>query len=101
MTFAAKRLIVENVVRNIEGLSDPPGIVNILPGAATAFAPRSGPVIVKLKRDADDVMARGLQIAAATELSTPPDIATTTRFPDAAATAGPPIAMRSADDVSN
>ena len=47
-------------MRNIEGLSNPPGVVNILPGAATAFAPRSGPVIVKLKRDADDVMARGL-----------------------------------------
>ena len=73
-------LVVEHVVRNAERVGNPAGVVDVLAGAAAALAAGGVAVIVELQGDADDVVP-GLRISAATtEESTPPDMATTTRW---------------------
>jgi len=48
-------------VRNADPLGDVARVVNILPGAAGALAVRGRTMIVKLQRDADDVVTFRLQ----------------------------------------
>ena len=62
-----------------ERVGDAARVVDVLAGAAGALAARRGAMVVELQRDADHVVALGRSSAAATELSTPPDMATTTR----------------------
>src|ERR1700688_348158 len=54
-------LVVEHVIRDGETLGDTAGIVDVLARTAGAFAPRRGPVVVKLERYADHVVALGLE----------------------------------------
>jgi hypothetical protein len=54
-------LVIQHVVRDADPLSDIAGIVNVLPGAAGTLAMGSRSVIVKLQRDADDIVPLGLQ----------------------------------------
>jgi len=54
-------LVIQHVVRNADPLGDIAGIVDVLPGAAGALAMGGRAVIVKLQRDADDVVTLGLQ----------------------------------------
>ena len=53
--------VVEHVVRNADPVGHRAGVVDVLAGAAGALAVRRRPVVVKLERDADDVIALGLQ----------------------------------------
>ena len=53
--------VVEDVVRNADPVGHRAGVVDVLAGAARALAMRRRPVVVKLERDADDVIALGLQ----------------------------------------
>jgi hypothetical protein len=48
-------------MRDADPLGDIARIVDVLPGAAGALAMGSRPMIVKLQRDADDVVPFGLQ----------------------------------------
>ncbi len=48
-------------MRNADPLGDVARIVDVLPGAAGALAVGGRAMIVKLQRDADDVVALGLQ----------------------------------------
>ena len=48
-------------MRNADPLGDRAGVVDVLPGAAGALAMGGGAVVVELQRDADDVVAFGLQ----------------------------------------
>ena len=48
-------------MRNADALGDVAGVVDVLPGAAGALAMGRGAMIVELQRDADDVVALGLQ----------------------------------------
>ena len=66
-------------MRNAERVGDAARIVDVLAGAAAALPARRLAVIVELQRDADDLVALRCMSAAATEESTPPDMATTTR----------------------
>ena len=59
--FAEAALVVEHVMRNADPLGDVAGVVDVLPGAAGALAMGGRAMIVKLQRDADDVIALGLQ----------------------------------------
>ena len=54
-------LVVEHVMRNADALGDAARIVDVLAGAAGALAVGRRAVVVKLQRDADDVVALGLQ----------------------------------------
>ena len=54
-------LVVEHVVRNADPLGDRAGVVDVLPGAAGALAVGRLAMVVELERDADDVIALGLQ----------------------------------------
>ena len=65
-------------MRDAEPVGDAAGVVDVLAGAAAALAAGGLAMVVKLQRDADDVMAWCFRIAATTEESTPPDMATTT-----------------------
>ena len=85
-------LVVEHVMRNADALGDRARVVDVLAGAAGALAVGRRAVIVKLQRDADDVVAARPSSAAVTEESTPPDMATTTRVSD-----GRPSISRSLD----
>ena len=71
---------------------DAPGIMDVLSGTAGTLSPDRLAMIVKLERDADDIIARRLESAAATEESTPPDIAQTMRVE--AGSPARPIASR-------
>ena len=53
--------VVEDVVRNADPVGHRACVVDVLAGAARALAMRRRPVVVKLERDADDVIALGLQ----------------------------------------
>ncbi len=65
---------------NAEPVGDPPGVVDVLAGAAGAGARGRGAVVVELERDPDDVIAAlGQQRRRDRAESTPPDMATTTR----------------------
>ena len=59
--FAKTVLVVQHVMRNADPLGDIAGIVDVLPGAAGALAMGGRAMIVELQRDADDVVAFGLQ----------------------------------------
>ncbi len=59
--FLEAALVVEHVVRNADALGDRAGVVDVLAGAAGALAVGGGAVVVELQRDADDVIALGLQ----------------------------------------
>ena len=50
-------LIVEHVMRNADALGDRAGVVDIAAGAAGALAVGRRAVVVKLQRDADDIVA--------------------------------------------
>ena len=52
--FAEPMLVIEHVVGDAEPLGNARRVVDILPGAAGAFAPDRGAVVVKLQCDADD-----------------------------------------------
>jgi hypothetical protein len=53
---AEAALAVQHVMRDVERVGDPAGIVDVLPGAAGAAAAGRGAVVVELQRGADDVM---------------------------------------------
>ena len=53
--------VVEDVMRNADPVGDVAGVVDVLPGAAGALAVRRRPMVVKLQRHADDVIALLLQ----------------------------------------
>ena len=59
--FPEAPLIVEHVVRNADAFGDGAGVVNVLTGAAGTLAMRRRAVVVKLQRDADDVITFRLQ----------------------------------------
>ena len=59
--FAEAVLVVEHVMRDAKPLGHVAGIVDVLPGAAGALAMGGRTMIVKLQRDADDVITLGLQ----------------------------------------
>ena len=59
--LAEAALIVQHVMRNADPLGDIAGIVDVAPGAAGALAMGGRAMVVKLQRDADDVVALGLQ----------------------------------------
>ena len=59
--LAKLALVIENEVRNAESRRDISRIVNVAPGAAGALAVRGFAVIIKLHRDAHDVIALLLQ----------------------------------------
>ncbi len=77
--LAKALLVVEHVMGNSEPGGDVAGVVDVLAGAAGALAVGRLAVVVELHGHADDVIALAASIAATTEESTPPDIATTTR----------------------
>ena len=54
-------LVVEHVMRNADPLGDRARVMDVLAGAAGALAVGGGAVVVKLQRDADDVVALGLK----------------------------------------
>ena len=54
-------LVVQHVMRNADPLGDIARVVDILPGAAGALAMGGRAMVVKLQRDADDIVALGLQ----------------------------------------
>ena len=59
--FAEAGFVIQHVMGNAKALGDPTGIVDILAGAAGALAMGGGAMVVKLQRDADDVIAFLLQ----------------------------------------
>ena len=59
--FLEAALIVEHVMRNADALGDRARVVDVLTRAAGALAVGGGAVVVKLQRDADHVIALGLQ----------------------------------------
>ena len=59
--LAEARLVVEHVMRNADRLRHAAGIVDVLAGAAGAFAMGGGAVVVELERDADDIVALALE----------------------------------------
>ncbi len=59
--FLEAVLIVEHVMRDADALGDIAGVVDILAGAAGALAMGRRAMVVELQRDADDVIALGLQ----------------------------------------
>ena len=59
--FLEAALVVQHVMRNADALGDAARIIDVLPGAAGALAVGGGAVIVELQRDADHVVAFGLQ----------------------------------------
>ena len=67
-------------MRDVERVGDAAGIVDVLPGAAGALARGRGAMVVELQRGADDVVALLAQQAGDDALSTPPDMATRTRW---------------------
>ena len=59
--FLEAAFIVEDVMRYADTLGDAAGVVDVLAGAAGAFAVGGGAVVVKLQGDADHVIALGLE----------------------------------------
>src|SRR5262245_58433603 len=59
--FAEAAFVIQHVMRNADRGRDIAGIVNVAPGAAGALAMGRRTMIVKLQRDADDVVALRLQ----------------------------------------
>ncbi len=55
--FAERVFIVENIMRNAELISHLSRIVNILPCTARTNAPHRFPMIIKLQRNPDDIIA--------------------------------------------
>src|SRR5262249_25279634 len=54
-------LVVEHVVGNADPLRHRAGVIDVLAGAAGALAMGRGAMVVELQRDADDVVALGLE----------------------------------------
>ncbi len=54
-------LVVEHVMRNADALGHRTGIVDVLPGAASALAMGRRAMIIELQGDADDVVTLGLE----------------------------------------
>ena len=78
--LAEARLVVEHVMRECRAASATSRASWMsLAGAAGALLGGRRAMVVKLQRDADDVVAGAFSSPATTEESTPPDIATTTR----------------------
>src|SRR5450759_3299112 len=59
--FLEAALVVEHVMRNADALGNAARIIDVLPGAAGALAVGGGAVVVELQRDADHVIALGLE----------------------------------------
>ena len=59
--FLEAAFVVEHVMRNADALGDAARIIDVLPGAAGALAVGGGAVVVELQRDADHVIALGLE----------------------------------------
>jgi len=59
--FAKTILVIQHVMRDTDPLGDIARIVDVLAGAAGALAVGGRAVIVKLQRDADDVVTLGFQ----------------------------------------
>jgi hypothetical protein len=72
-------LVVEHVMGKAHLLGHAAGVVDVAARAAGALLGQRRAVIVELQGDAHHVIAFLGQLAATTELSTPPDMATTTR----------------------
>src|SRR4029077_11932374 len=53
--------VVQHVMRDVQRLGHSGSILDVLPGAARAFAPDGLAMIVELERDADDVIALALE----------------------------------------
>ena len=85
--FSEAALVIEDVVWDADEVGDAACILDVLTGAAGAFAGNGFPVVVKLERDADDVIALALQKRGDEGAVDTPDMATTTRLPMAGATA--------------
>ena len=54
-------LVIEHVMRDLEQIRDAPRVLDVLASATGALAPDRLAMIVELKRDADDVVAFGLE----------------------------------------
>ena len=67
-------------MRNAERVGDMARVVDVLTGAAASLPPVAVAVIIELQGHADDVVAALLHHRGDDGVSTPPDIATTTRF---------------------
>ena len=59
--LAKPAFVVQHVMRNAKARGDIAGIVDVLPGAARTLAMGGGAVIVKLQRNADDVVTLRLE----------------------------------------
>ncbi len=59
--FAEALLVIEHVMGNAEPRGDVARVVDVLTGAAGAFAMRRRAVVVELQRHADDIVALGGQ----------------------------------------
>ena len=59
--FLEPAFVVEHVMRNADALGDAARVVDVLAGAAGALAMGRRAVVVELQRDADDVIALGLE----------------------------------------
>ena len=59
--LAKAAFVVQHIMGNTDPLGDVARVVDVLPGAACALAVGRCAVIVKLQRDADDVIALRLQ----------------------------------------
>ena len=80
--FLEPALVIKNVMRNADPLGDGAGVMDVAAGAAGALTVGRRAMIVKLQRDADDVVAGFRQDRGGNQESTPPDMATTTRVAD-------------------
>src|SRR6202453_1619925 len=59
--FAKAVLIIQHIMRDADPLSNVARVVDVLPGATGALAMGGRAMIVKLQRDADDIVSLGLQ----------------------------------------
>ena len=61
--FAKSLFIIKNIMRNSECFRDPPGIINVLSGAARSGPVHGGAMIIELQRHAKDIIALALEKA--------------------------------------
>src|SRR5450759_2771563 len=59
--FLEAAFVVEHVMRNADALGNAARIIDVLPGAAGALAVAGGAVVIELQRDADHIIALGLE----------------------------------------
>src|ERR1035437_2286689 len=59
--FVEAALVVEHVMRNTDALGNAARIIDVLPRATRPFSMGGGAVVIELQRDADHVIALGLE----------------------------------------